>query len=162
MMFTRRPIPDTDGYEAGSDGSVWIGARRLKASPWGQGYPVVHVRASGKRKLAYVHDLVAAAFIGPKPDGMEVRHRDGVRLNCAASNLRYGTRSQNQRDRLEHGTDCRGERHVGCKLSDCRLAELRRLREAGWGVRRIARHLKVSPALVSMVLSGKRRSYVDQ
>jgi hypothetical protein len=51
-----------------------------------------------------VHILVAAAFLGPRPDGMEVRHLDGVRTNPVLSNLIYGTPGENQLDSVQHGT----------------------------------------------------------
>jgi hypothetical protein len=52
-----------------------------------------------------VHRLVALAFIGPRPVGHEVRHIDGDRQNARASNLAYGTRSENVLDKRAHGTD---------------------------------------------------------
>lgn len=42
-------------------------------------------------------------FLGPRPSGMEVCHSDGNKLNCSAENLRYGTRSDNMIDRVDHG-----------------------------------------------------------
>jgi hypothetical protein len=55
-----------------------------------------------KREL---HGVVAAAFLGSRPQGAEVRHLDGNPLNPAAANLVYGTRSENVRDKRRHGTD---------------------------------------------------------
>jgi hypothetical protein len=57
-----------------------------------------------------VHPLVAAAFIGPRPDGMEIRHLDGERFNNAAVNLCYGTPSENARDRVNHGRDAQARK----------------------------------------------------
>lgn len=59
----------------------------------------------GKGNLHLVHHLVAAAFIGPRPDGHDVCHNDGDRLNNAAANLRYDTRRGNLLDKRKHGTD---------------------------------------------------------
>lgn len=92
------------------------------------GYLVVGLtRPGGVRYCAYVHDLVAAAFIGPKPAGEEVRHRDGTRDNCRAENLRYGTRSSNALDRHEHGTmnQAHGEQHFFHKLTDADVRWIR-------------------------------------
>jgi hypothetical protein len=50
-----------------------------------------------------VHALVANAFIGPRPTGMEVCHRDGNPANNELANLRYGTRSENVLDQVRHG-----------------------------------------------------------
>ena len=58
----------------------------------------------GKRELS--HRLVARHYLGPCPDGMEVRHLCGRgHEGCVtASHLRYGTRSENIHDAIRHGT----------------------------------------------------------
>ncbi len=52
-----------------------------------------------------IHSLVAAAFLGPRPDGMEVCHNNGDARDNRLENLRYDTRSANQRDAVAHGTN---------------------------------------------------------
>lgn len=47
--------------------------------------------------------MVLNAFVGPPPPGFEGCHKDGDRANNALSNLYWGTRSDNQRDRVRHG-----------------------------------------------------------
>lgn len=66
----------------------------------------LHVRLSreGVGRTVYVHTLVAEAFIGPRPPGREVRHRNGKHDDNWWTNLRYGTRAENVRDAVEHGT----------------------------------------------------------
>lgn len=49
-----------------------------------------------------VHRLVAHAFLGPCPSGLEVRHLDGDSQNNAAVNLAYGTKTENAQDRVAH------------------------------------------------------------
>jgi len=66
-------------------------------------YPSVTLHGDGGRRIRTVHGIVAEAFIGPRPDGLEVRHLDGDPDNSAASNLRYGTHAENMQDRLAHG-----------------------------------------------------------
>lgn len=48
-----------------------------------------------RRKTYRVASLVAAAFLGPKPDGLDVSHKDEDSSNNAASNLCYETRKEN-------------------------------------------------------------------
>lgn len=55
-------------------------------------------------RMMLVHRLVALAFIGPCPEGQQVRHRDGNRLNPVLSNLMYGTKAENTFDSIGHGT----------------------------------------------------------
>lgn len=103
-----RAIPGLEGrWEVSNLGRVRSPPRKrtrgglLTVRPNKRGYLAVGL---GHHKHE-VHRLVALAFIGPRPDGHEVRHVDGDPLNPAASNLTYGTRSQNVRDRRTHGTD---------------------------------------------------------
>lgn len=50
-----------------------------------------------------VHRLVALAFIGPCPEGMEVLHINGEPDDNRLENLRYGTRAENVADTIRHG-----------------------------------------------------------
>ena len=62
-------------------------------------------------------DSSCAAFVGPYPEGMEVRHLDGDPANnrwapgneqetqAAGGNLIYGTHAENMQDMLRHGTN---------------------------------------------------------
>src|SRR5699024_9822191 len=52
----------------------------------------------------YVHSLVAESFIGARPEGMEVCHSDGNKTNNHVANLRFGTSSDNELDKVRHGT----------------------------------------------------------
>ena len=57
-----------------------------------------------RRQTRTVHQLVAEAFLGPRPDGQEIRHLNGDAHDCRVANLRYGTPEQNARDSVRHGT----------------------------------------------------------
>ena len=70
------------------------------------GHVRVCLSANGKRKSFYVHVLVARAFLGPCPEGQQVRHWDGNPRNNRLDNLLYGTPKENCEDRDErHGTN---------------------------------------------------------
>ena len=80
--------------------------RVLSQSCDNKGYRTVGLSLLGRVKTKRVHQLVASAFIGPAPDGQEVRHGpDGVSDN-SVPNLCYGTSQQNHLDRRRDGTDC--------------------------------------------------------
>lgn len=51
-----------------------------------------------------IHSIVLLAFIGPRPDGMDIRHLDGDPTNNRLANLKYGTKSENSFDAVRHGT----------------------------------------------------------
>lgn len=70
------------------------------------GYRQVHLAKGGRGNSATrkVHFLVCEAFHGPRPPGQVTRHLDGDKLNNRASNLAWGTPSENSLDSVRHGT----------------------------------------------------------
>lgn len=125
-MTEWRAIPGWSGYyEVSDDGQVrsldrtvefvsrWgtVGHRRfpgrtLKLTTLFTGYHQVELNAGeGRVTRDLVHRLVLAAFVGPCPDGQEVRHLNGIRDDNKLLNLTYGTHSENQRDQALHGTN---------------------------------------------------------
>lgn len=102
-----RPVVGAARYQVSSMGSVRSANRVLVAHsrPDPPFYPMVHVRLDDGRKVTKtVHSLVAAAFLGPRPEGLVVRHLDGDATNNSVTNLRYGTHSENLLDQVAHGT----------------------------------------------------------
>jgi hypothetical protein len=76
----------------------------LKSQLNTNGYLVNYIYPSGgPRKLRSVHTLVAEAFLGPRPNGLDVRHKNDIKTDCRAGNLEYGTRSQNMKDAVKNG-----------------------------------------------------------
>lgn len=85
--------------------------RLLKLSLSKVGYPRVTISIHGAQHLAYVHDLVTRAFLGPRPtDKPHVRHLNGDRTDNRLKNLRYGTIAENMQDRVLHGNDANGRK----------------------------------------------------
>lgn len=105
-------VPGYENYRVSSTGQVlsyWHSKPRLLTrSPNRDGYLTVGLVAHGGRSTTKsVHEVVASAFLGPRPagsEGEEIRHLDGDRRNNRADNLRYGSRSQNRWDAVRHGT----------------------------------------------------------
>ena len=103
-----------DGYYVDAEGGVWsahnwrgYGLRQLAPKPNSHGYLAVKVKIEGGMKKMLVHKEVCVAFHGPKPsETHQVRHLNGVRHVNVASNLAWGTASENAIDRQRHGT-CR-------------------------------------------------------
>lgn len=93
-----RPIRSAPGYQASSLGRIrrTRSGRVQTGSISGNGY----LYTAGRT----IHSLVCEAFHGRRPEGAEVRHLDGNRLNNAAENLRWGTPSENRHDSVRHGT----------------------------------------------------------
>jgi len=122
-----KPVVGHAGYEVSNLGRVrshWRGGciRKPYANEARGGYRYVCLRGNLQRRIAV---LVAAAFVGLRPEGMEVRHWDGDPVNDRADNLVYGTPTENTEDRLRHGRAFAGERHPNARLSAEDVATIR-------------------------------------
>ena len=129
----------------------------MTASRLKNGYMQVILSRPGERRYAYVHKLVLLAFHGAPPEGMEVCHADGNRDNNNLSNLRYGTRSENARDRIVHGRGpdgkkTRGEKNGVAKLTE---ADVRRIRSMSGSLKEIAAKFGVHFGTIHCIKSRK-------
>lgn len=115
-----RVLPQYPQYEVDQYGRVYAvgtnwrgyGRRELTRDLNADGYPSVRVTVDGQRRRVSVHWLVAAAFLPERPSvDHEVRHLDGNKMNNCASNLAWGTKTENAADREAHGRTSRGARH---------------------------------------------------
>lgn len=112
-------------YEVSSHGRVRAIRRRqvMTPRPHTNGYARVTLcDGNGKRQDAYIHTLVAEAFIGPRP-GMEweVDHVNNVRDDNTLINIRWLRRKDNRaRRRIRFG-----QQHANAKLTDSHVREIR-------------------------------------
>ena len=107
MTETWKLIPDIPGYLVSDMGNVRTLKRnndRLLTTQRVHGYLRASLWKDGEETRRRVHQLVMLAFVGPVPEGMEVRHLDGSRDNNRLENLAYGTPKENSADRVLHGT----------------------------------------------------------
>ena len=98
------PVPYWEGlYEVSSHGRLRRSGRIIHGSVNKQGHRNVILRGRGNRSTC-IHVLVAEAFLGPRPEGLVVRHgKNGVDDN-SVENLSYGTQLQNIHDKKRDGT----------------------------------------------------------
>jgi len=123
-----KPIKDFPRYFVTDTGKVFSTMPRANQPPPSQpreksffncfGYWCVSLSKGKKEHKKYVHRLVLETFRGKAPKGYQCRHLDGVRTNNNINNLKWGTRSENQMDRVAHGSSNRGERHPHHKLTE--------------------------------------------
>lgn len=104
-------------------------------------------------KPHYVHQLVALAFIGQRPNGLEVCHNNGIKTQNFPENIRYGTPLENTSDKFKHGTMASGE-----KISRLKEDEVRAIRRRATyqPVKEIATAFGISPTTVAQIISGAR------
>jgi hypothetical protein len=125
-----RRVPGYDNLDATSYGQVWEWRTRrfvvlLNTYTCGNGYAAVTL----KGKPVFVHNLVAAAFLGPRPPGQVVVHTDDDNENNRPSALAYAARGEALRRAYARGTRkstfARGKRNRSARLT---AADVRTIR----------------------------------
>lgn len=105
-----RDIPGYRAYQVSSLGRVRslprvlsdgrrAGGVILKPSIDAKGYHRVSLRSNGRSKTIRVHVLVAEAFLGPRPEGMQILHRNDDHSRNDRRSLKYGTDIENKQER---------------------------------------------------------------
>jgi hypothetical protein len=164
-----RPVAGWTGYYEVSDlGRVrslsrtmsdgrFLKGRILKPTRGKGGYYQVTLARDGSSDKRYVHHLVAEAFVGPRPKGLDVRHGSSNRLDNRAEQFCYGTRRENLLDKIRDGTMLRGEASPVAKLTDAAVADARQ-RCAPDGadepISAVAREYGVCPAVMREAVIG--------
>jgi len=121
------------------------------------GYVQVTFSIKGKRFTRKVHAVVAEAFIGARPNGLDVAHANGVKTDNRVGNLRYCTRTDNCMDKVMHGTTRRGERACGAKLTRDKVLTLRADKRSQ---RVIAAQYGICQQTVSDIKAGRRWAWL--
>lgn len=97
-----KPIPGFDGYEVSNFGNVRSFKRNnvcvLKPSITSGGYLQVNLCKNGKVYPGRIHKLVLLAFVGPRPEGLEICHGPGGPSYNRLDNLRYDTHIANMQE----------------------------------------------------------------
>jgi hypothetical protein len=105
---TFKTIPGYSRYEVSDRGYIRnvITDRLMAMNPNNEGYLRLSlVRDDGKRVNVLVHRCVLLAHAGPPQDGQEACHGEGGQLdNRYPENLRWGTKPENERDKIAAGT----------------------------------------------------------
>jgi hypothetical protein len=141
--------------------TITVPSRILAGVPDRHGYLRVCLSRSGKHVTPAVHVLVAVAFIGPCPPGMEVRHGPNGQLDNSLANLSYGTHRKNCEDRRRDGTHREGTRVPQAKLTEVIVRECRdRYASGDASIRALAREFEVSPTTLRRVIHGERWKHV--
>lgn len=166
------PVAGFDGYEVSDFGRVRSWRRSGRASsmrktplvrkqvPDKDGYLTLILSIRGEVSCKKVHHLVLEAFVGQRGAGQECLHGDRNPRNNRLTNLSWGTSAQNTQDQIRHGTDTRGHRNGGAKLTPAQVRALRRRLIEGEDGRVVATKFGVSEATVSRIKHGVRYAIV--
>lgn len=134
----------------------------LKPIVGGSGYPLVTLCKNKQRTNWSIHTLVLTAFVGQNPKNMECRHLDGNRKNPILTNLKWGTRCENQLDAKKHGTYTHGSIHGCSKLTERDVLRIRVLLKRKIKPQKIAEEFGVHQSTVSAIKTKRLWRHVDE
>lgn len=148
-------------FSANGLGEAYGRIRQMRPVTNSNGYQHVLIRmADSSRKTYLIHHIVLNTFVGPRSTGQETRHLDGDRTNNALSNLEWGTRLVNNRDKYGHGTMPVGERHHQAKLTEEDVRAIRRRLNAGETSVAIAADYGVAWPTIDAIYRGESWTHV--
>ncbi len=128
----------------------------IKQSLNNRGRRVVYISKNHHNYCFRVHSLVVSAWYGPRPKGMECRHKDGNKLNNRPENLKWGTREENDKDKIEHGQVPHGEGHWSAKFKKETIKKMIELYQTGdYFQREIAEMFGTKQPYISQIVNRK-------
>ena len=153
-----RPVLGYEGfYEVSSEGRVRACFRRARARTLNpdlilkqgldRGYLQVRLRRCCEPgHTLKVHLLVAAAFLGRCPAGLQVNHKSGIKADNRQSNLEYVTPKQN----IAHAYALGLRRSL--KLTEADVLKIRHLCSGGLRHHEVAARFGVVRSMVSQIV----------
>jgi hypothetical protein len=152
-------------YEVSSYGRVRRiqTGRILKPRPKKNGYLQVNISISGYKRNRHVHALVALSFIGPRPTGQEINHKNHRKSDNGLGNLEYLTPLRNIQEAAARGLmrrDVSGIKNPRAKLNIDDVRLIRSLFDSGEATRRtLADRFKVTWEQVNHIV--RRRAWKE-
>lgn len=127
-----------------------------------RGYLMYILQRDGKAKGFTAHSLVARAFIGERPEGLTINHRDGNKENNHVDNLEYVTQKENSQHAADTGLllPQKGTAHGMAKLTDEMVLEIRKRAANGEKQRELATEYKVSFQTISKIVRRLRWKHI--
>lgn len=146
------PLSNYPGYFIDEDGNVYNSRNNILRGGRSLKYKTVTFTVNGNRYTKYVHKLVLETFIGPCPEDCQAAHNDGNPQNNSLSNLRWATKSENQLDRIIHGTHSRGIKNPRAKLS---AEDVHEIRKSNLGKSKLALKYNVSKSTIRDIIDNR-------
>jgi len=160
-----RDIPEFPDYRVSSHGrvrSLFTGEIR-KHQMSRLGYCRIGLYRDRRPVCRFIHRLVAAAFIGPCPDGLQTNHIDGDKTNNHIENLEYLTRHGNIRHSWKIGlrSPILGTSHGMSKLTEAQVLGIRS--RYAWGAATqtaLAQEYGVSQSRISYIVTRRNWKHI--
>lgn len=129
--------------------------KKVTFDDWG--YPRIQIWDKNKPMFKRIHQLVAEAYMGKTPEGMQIDHVDGNKLNSRPDNLEFVTPSENLKRAYKLGLR---ERNI--KLSDDTWVELLNRINEGESIREIAKEYGIHESSIHAVRRGHKRKWMTE
>jgi hypothetical protein len=107
----------------------------------------------------YVHRMVLEAFVGPCPDGFECLHSDSEAGNNRLGNIEWGSRNQNNLDRIPVGALPVGEKCHLARFTSQQVADIRQRARTGEHHKSIAKDFGTSANYVWHLVTNRSRKH---
>lgn len=167
------PVRDAPGYDISNFGrirSYWIKRHRrgviglvshIMRPQISVKHADVALSRNGKMKHAYIHRLVAIAFI-PNPDNLpEVNHITAYPADNRVDGLEWTTHLGNHTHAKVNGLHARGSRNGQAVLTEPQVLEIRRQLRAGEKQEDIAASFGISSSHISGIKTGRAWSHLE-
>lgn len=128
-------------------------ARILKTARDKSGHHHLTLQIDCVKRNHFLHHLVARAFLGPIPDGLQTLHVDDDKERNTPVNLYYGTPKNNGQDTVKHGRSRWGRRHHAVVVTE-HMAKVIWEEKGKARTIDIARYHGVTSSLVSHIHHG--------
>lgn len=115
------------------------------------GYKRARLFQAARLHAKFVHRIMLESFLGPQPECMETRHKNGIRHDNRIENLEWGTPQQNTDDKISHGTHSFGETNGRAKLTEL---QVRAIYASGDSAQNIANTFGIKVAQVNLIKRG--------
>lgn len=153
---TWAPVVGWDSYSVSTLGNV-RGPKGPIKTFLVKGYPSFNAsRGREERKSLRVHVEVLRAHVGPS-HGMECRHVNDIKTDCRIENLVWGTRRENEADKIRNGGSIIGSRHHQAKLTEDQAIDVLKSSESAAS---IARRVGLSTKAVCNIRNRKTWSHI--
>jgi hypothetical protein len=127
-----------------------------------KGYNTTVLARDGVNRSFTVHRLVALVFIGPRPNGRQINHKDGVKTNNDWRNLEYVTCKENIRHAAKSGLRgyFKGTANGCAKVTEDDIRAIRKAYASGESQPSIGRRYGLTQANVSYIVLRRTWSHV--
>jgi hypothetical protein len=154
-----------DHYEISSLGNLRrIGSDQIRKPQVARnGYPMFMICIKNQRCMRSAHRMVADAFLGPIPSGMQVNHKNGVKGDPRVENLEIVSNGENRAHAyrvlgVKPNRGAIGLKNVHAKLTWDEVREMREKYAAGSeSYRTLARAYKTTTTTISRIVKMKVR-----